>query len=122
MRFFSRRLPAKPSVVAEIRRDLTAWAQISDPQARGDLFLAVSEVVSNSVRHGPAGGHITVEARVEQSCVRVDVCDDGTGARIGVRLPDAEGGRGLKLLDAVSEAWGVSHEPTCVWFTVRTGS
>lgn len=122
MRFFSRRLSADPSAVAEVRRDLTAWAGVADGQARDDLILAVSEVVSNSVRHGPAGGQITVEARAGAGCLRVQVCDAGTGARIAIRAPDTDGGRGLRLLDAICESWGVSHRPTCVWFTMRTVS
>jgi hypothetical protein len=53
--------------------------------------------------------------------VRVDVCDDGTATQqIDVRAPDDDGGRGLRLLDLICQNWGVSYNPTCVWFTMRT--
>jgi hypothetical protein len=74
------------------------------------------------VRHGPTGGQITVKAQAEEAYVRVDVCDAGTGSQIAVRPADSDGGRGLRLLDAICESWGVSHEPTCVWFTMRTAA
>lgn len=122
MRRFFRQVPAEPSAVAEVRRELTAWAGITDAEARDDLSLAVSEVVSNSVKHGPAHCEITIEARAEDSEVLVEVCDAGTGGRIAIRAPDNAGGRGLRMLDTISRRWGVRRDPTCVWFVMRTRS
>jgi hypothetical protein len=82
----------------------------------------VSEVVTNSVVHG--GPPIVVA---------VD-CDSTGGLQVRVRdgsheLPKPrkaqvwdEGGRGLNLLDVLSDDWGVDPEPgdgKQVWFVLR---
>jgi len=87
-----------------------------------DAVLLVSEVVTNSVVHG--GPPIVVA---------VD-CESTTGLRVRVRdgnrdLPkprDAgvweEGGRGLGLVERLSDDWGVDPEPgdgKQVWFVLR---
>lgn len=87
-----------------------------------DAVLLVSEVVTNSVVHG--GPPIVVA---------VD-CENTTGLRVRVRdgshdLPKArdadvwaEGGRGLGLVDRLSDDWGVEPEPgdgKQVWFVLR---
>lgn len=63
------RLPAEPSVVAVVRRRVSVWlARWGWPaEELGDLVLAVSEAVSNSVEHAYRGDHdgdVTVEGRV----------------------------------------------------------
>ena len=87
-----------------------------------DAVLLVSEVVTNSVVHG--GPPIVVA---------VD-CDSTTGLKVRVRdgsreLPMprdadvlAEGGRGLGLVERLSDDWGVDPEPgdgKQVWFVLR---
>ena len=82
----------------------------------------MSEVVTNSVVHG--GPPIVVA---------VD-CDGTAGLQVRVRdgshdLPELrqaevwdEGGRGLGLLDTLSDDWGVDPEPgdgKQVWFVLR---
>ena len=81
--------------------------------------LLASEVVGNAARH--AGGEITLHVRMVNRRVRVDVEDEAPGQlpRPPVQIDAvAPGGRGLWLLNALSDRWG--WEPTDdgkrVWF------
>jgi anti-sigma regulatory factor (Ser/Thr protein kinase) len=72
-----------------------------------DVVLVVSELVTNAVQHGQ--GEIVLELEVQGERVLVTVADDGPGEP---QLPDpvahgAEGGRGLALVAAVAQEWGV---------------
>lgn len=66
-----------------------------------------------------ASPEIGVTVRVEPDCVRIEVRD---GSRVQpVRReggPEARGGRGLVLLDAISRSWGVDchGDGKSVWF------
>jgi anti-sigma regulatory factor (Ser/Thr protein kinase) len=96
------------------------------PQIDDDLFtrsrLAVTEVVTNSVKHARlrAPQVIDLEAWVLPDRLRVDVTDQGPGFRrvIARRDPDepGAGGWGLWLVDQLTDDWGVdlSHS-TRVW-------
>lgn len=83
--------------------------------------LLVSELVTNAVRHGGPP-------------VRVRVSCDGSGPSLHVAVsdgnrlppvrrdvsPEAEGGRGVALVDIVSDRWGVQHDDggKTVWFVI----
>ena len=94
---------------------------------RDDARLLLSEVVSNSVRHAAAGPDETVELTLSRSQrkLRVAVADHGGGFEQAAarRQPDGEheGGRGLLLLDAIADRWGVDNGGvTRVWFELTT--
>jgi len=86
-----------------------------------DIDVLLSELVTNAVRHGGAGGDSTVVVHVAlaQDALRVEVCDQGPGFT-PPRAPRPHlrgGGNGLVLLDRLSSRWGVSiDDGTCVWF------
>ncbi|MFJ5528721.1 ATP-binding protein [Streptomyces sp. NPDC093261] len=86
--------------------------------------LGVSELVANVVRHVP-DRRCTVLVLRQTEGVRVEVTD-GFSAPVSARTEvpeDSEGGRGLLLLDAVVDKWGVESEPSggkTVWFECRT--
>jgi anti-sigma regulatory factor (Ser/Thr protein kinase) len=86
-----------------------------------DLLLLATELVTNSVRHSPAGleGGIGVAVVLAPDRIRVEVSDPGTGFRHVRHQPGtlSEGGRGLFLVEAISDAWGMGEGPgTTVWF------
>ncbi|WP_322741080.1 ATP-binding protein [Streptomyces hygroscopicus] len=85
--------------------------------------LGVSELIANVVRHVP-DRRCTVLVLRQATGVRVEVADGFAGlTSVPLELPqDAESGRGLTLLDAVADKWGV--EPgvaggKTVWFECR---
>lgn len=84
--------------------------------------LVVSELVSNAVRHGEPPVQLRVEGSPEAE-LTITVSDAGSGRPV-LRSPEpgAPGGRGLLLVDAMSERWGVDHDGggTKVWAVVRT--
>jgi anti-sigma regulatory factor (Ser/Thr protein kinase) len=80
-----------------------------------DAELLVSELVTNALRHGR--GDISLCARVDEECLRVDVIDAGSGfAHELHRSGDRVGGWGLDIVDVVSNRWGVQEGATRVWF------
>ncbi|MEV7526659.1 ATP-binding protein [Streptomyces sp. NPDC091371] len=70
-----------------------------------DLLLCVSELATNALRHGvPRGRGYLLRLIGTDSAVRIEVHDSGPGlSRINGRPP----GRGLTLVGAVSDGWGV---------------
>lgn len=80
--------------------------------------LLTSELVTNAVRHARSED-VDVTVRQEDEAVRVEVHDSSreppTPREAG---PEAESGRGLQLVAALSRAWGVKPIPTgkTVWF------
>jgi anti-sigma regulatory factor (Ser/Thr protein kinase) len=95
-------------------------ARTTDLAHLDDVAVIVSELVTNAVRAG--AGLIVVELSVEQHQVLVGVIDDGAGWPT-MRRPEIDdtGGRGLHLIAALAEHWGVAAvQPTGkhVWATV----
>ena len=89
-----------------------------------DVELLVSELATNSIRHGDCGtdGQVRVEAAVSDDCVRLRLCDDGAGFEPRAPKPrtDGSGGYGLYLLDRLADRWGVQRNGGfCVWFEIQ---
>ncbi len=83
--------------------------------------LAVSEIVTNAIRHGT--GPIELRTMLEPSSIRVEVSDHGTAMPVATTAKsDMTGGRGLGIIDAVAQAWGCDRHRDdggkTVWFTL----
>jgi signal transduction histidine kinase len=93
------------------------------PETCDIVLLLLSEVVTNSVRHSPAGeAPIEVDASLVGHTVQVVVSDGGHGFAPRAREPSSSGGYGLLLLDAQATRWGTNHHPrTRVWFELDVG-
>jgi anti-sigma regulatory factor (Ser/Thr protein kinase) len=109
---------------ARTRSTLASWRL---PALLDPLLLVVSELVSNAVRHGRAP--VGMLLRRTGGGVRVEVHDDASEAGpLGASTlsgPDAESGRGLFLVDAVSSDSGVQQIPEdgkVVWATLEEPS
>lgn len=88
-------------------------------------MLAATEVITNAVRHGSKGpaGIVTVAIELCGNDLRVNVTDSSTMLPMLRDVsPLEEGGRGLRLLGALTESWGVHVEREgagkTVWFTL----
>jgi anti-sigma regulatory factor (Ser/Thr protein kinase) len=83
-----------------------------------DLLTVVTELVNNSVRHGP-GDPIQVRITVnDDGSVRGEVEDQGDG-EVALRemIEDGTGGgMGLHIVQALTERWAVYEGSTHVWF------
>jgi anti-sigma regulatory factor (Ser/Thr protein kinase) len=84
-----------------------------------DVTLLVSELASNAVRH--AKSPFTVAVGCDGAIVRVDVTDDSVDLPVA-RVPsvDAVTGRGLMIVEALANRWGVepSDSGKTVWFEI----
>ncbi len=72
----------------------------------GDLLLVISELVTNASVHGQ--GKILLRLQLDGQTIRGEVIDDGAGFEHEVRErgPEDIGGRGLFLVDALTNRWG----------------
>ncbi|MFJ9039682.1 ATP-binding protein [Streptomyces sp. NPDC102406] len=80
--------------------------------------LAVTELLANVVRHVP-GRHCSLLIVRQGRGVRVEVGDpDPRPPVVGEPTQWEEGGRGLLLVEAVTDRWGVHPSPPgkTVWF------
>ena len=104
---------------AEARRAVEDLADELDARLVADIQLVVSELVTNSVRHSGSDQAIRLRAWLRSSGVKVEIADGGYGFEPDDRERDhaAEGGRGLLILEALAERWGVQHDTRSrVWF------
>ncbi|GAB3243058.1 ATP-binding protein [Nocardioides dilutus] len=78
-----------------------------------DGRLVVHELVMNGVTHGAPDprAEIAVSCRLLDSHVVISVVDHGRGGKVGVRPASVESvnGRGLAIVDALSERWSVDR-------------
>jgi anti-sigma regulatory factor (Ser/Thr protein kinase) len=114
-------LPANEEAPARARRavrEAAGNAVSADDRWRAELI--VTELVTNAVLHGP-GGPVSLALETGGSGVRGQVADPGPGIRNPQRRRPGrlgEGGRGLFLVDALSDGWGFSDDQSRVWFEV----
>ncbi|WP_078629517.1 ATP-binding protein [Streptomyces sp. 142MFCol3.1] len=105
---------ARKLVIAQ----LETW-NMTEPADTAELL--VSEVVTNALRH--TRGPLRLNLQVRGSRLRCEVEDtDPSGPVRRFVDVDAEGGRGLELLDLLTDAWGTSDTATgkTMWFELRT--
>ena len=122
MTSFSLELPATshaPAAAREAVRAAAAHAQVhADDRWRVEMI--VTELVTNAVKHGP-GGPVELAIEAGGQGMRGEVADPGRGIRrreLLQRAASDEGGRGLFLVDALSDSWGLSDDCSRVWFEV----
>ena len=86
-----------------------------------DALLLVSELVTNAYLHGAAP--IRLSARCVRTAVIFTIFDGGacqTSMIATMAAPNAQSGRGLALLEALSTDWGIHTHPLgkSVWFVL----
>lgn len=84
-----------------------------------DLELLVSEVVTNAVRYGHSPIELAIECTAREVVVRVRNRGQERPRLVYPSVTD-EHGRGLVLLDVLSDQWGVDGDggSTVVWFSL----
>jgi two-component sensor histidine kinase len=107
-----RREPLSASV---IRRSLVADLEphALDETSVHEVTLVTTELVGNAIRHGsgPDREGVDVSWTISTGSVTIVVSDPST-TRPEPRFaaPDAEGGRGLTIVAALSDEWGVDSD------------
>ena len=105
---------------AQARAVVAEWsARLGFEDVRDDVTLVVSEMVTNAVRH--ASPPVALELQEEDGLVHIAVRDGSPDAPAPRAAPsDAEGGRGLLLVDLLCEDHGVRPDPPgkTVWATL----
>lgn len=118
-----RRFPGLPSQVKHARRFVARC--LAELPESDTAILLTSEVVTNAVIHsasGKDGGKFDIAVMVGTDLVRIEIGDSGG---TGVPVPQerdafdiADHGRGLDLVEALSQRWGTSERDygRVVWF------
>jgi anti-sigma regulatory factor (Ser/Thr protein kinase) len=93
----------------EARAFVSSWLATRGLQSLRDRAeLATSELVTNAVQHSIGGVGLSIE--VEDHEVRIGVTDESTTMPVARATSQSEdGGRGLHILDAVTDRWGTEH-------------
>lgn len=117
---FSIDLPGDTTAPGVARRVVAE--HLGDHPRRDDLLLCVSEVVTNAVLHAQSPGQLRVRSEGDRLIVEVTDGDPTLPAR-RQQDPIAPTGRGLRLLDALTRAWGTtpSEGGKTVWFEFDLG-
>jgi anti-sigma regulatory factor (Ser/Thr protein kinase) len=114
-------LNPEPEAPAEARAALDALRPALPAETHDDLRLVVSELVTNSVLHGP-GSPIRLRLVIEDNGnVRGEIEDEGDGSfdRGRTVIPiNGDGGYGLHIVDALTQRWGVYEGSSHVWFEI----
>ena len=113
MRTVRLRIPAKPDYIALARLALAGIAELREmpEETLADLKLALTEAVSNSVRHAYDGreGHVEITYELSGAQLSVEVVDDGAGFDPAAPTPLegeelTEGGLGIAIIRTVADA------------------
>ncbi len=120
MRSVRLRVPARAEYIALARLALSGLADIVElsDELLADLKLALTEAVSNSVRHAYAGGagFVSIAYELTGEALAVEVVDDGMGfdphrppALEGEEL--TEGGLGIAIIRTIADEFELNSQP-----------
>ena len=120
----SETVPCEPG---SARRARTLVAAALSTWGMADLAdagtLIVTELLSNAIDHTSSRTARVVVHRTGEDRVRIGVADTGRGIPDARRPPEtAEEGRGLLLIQALSDHWGYDRTPAgkLVWAELRS--
>ncbi|MFI6693106.1 ATP-binding protein [Streptomyces sp. NPDC050433] len=117
---------AEPRVVARVRRAMRLHLSLWGLSELEDMAqICVSELVANVINHVGPGTPVTLAVSTDGAHLRIELTDPDTRAMPMLLAPASgtESGRGLIILDAVAERWGVISraDSKVVWCDLATG-
>ena len=105
----SQTFPPDPQSVRRVRQMIRREVPWADTSA---IELVASELVTNVIRH--ANTDLVVSLEIVEEKVRIEVADGSAIMPAARELSmgiDGTGGAGLRLVEAISEAWGADQRP-----------
>jgi anti-sigma regulatory factor (Ser/Thr protein kinase) len=118
-----RHFPNDPACVPAVRAFVRAALGSRDVELIERVSLLVTELASNAVRHTNTAIEVVIEER--RGRVRVSVRDASTRRpRRRHSGPDDVDGRGLQIVEALADRWGVDLDGggKSVWFEVAASA
>src|SRR5215203_590805 len=119
-------LPAVLTAPAEARAVVESIGSDLPEPVLVDTKLLLTELVVNALKHASRGIQAVIIRITRNHFVRVEVLDPGPMFNPDPRPPGTGtgSGRGLFLVDAVANAWGVEPEEAGkkVWFELRVAA
>jgi anti-sigma regulatory factor (Ser/Thr protein kinase) len=116
-------LPAEPTAPAEARAIAAVIGSDLPEPVLVDATLLLTELVANAIKHAGRGIQDVIVRITRNHFIRVEVLDPGPMFNPDPRPPatGAGSGRGLYLVDAIANAWGVEPDEAGkkVWFELR---
>jgi anti-sigma regulatory factor (Ser/Thr protein kinase) len=115
----ARRFDCRPESVAGARHFVRDLLSDQPREIVEAAELMTSELATNSVRHACSDFELAILLSRDE--IRVEVSDHGRGQPVPRSpTPRERSGRGLQIVQALSDAWGVSPSPSgkLVWFTL----
>jgi anti-sigma regulatory factor (Ser/Thr protein kinase) len=117
-------IPTAPAAARAFVRDVLGSWQLALPDATlvDRAVLLANELVTNAVVHARTELRLRVELRGELLHLAVRDGSPRLLRLVTIPDPEAEGGRGLWLVEQLARAWGVNRHPDggkVVWCTLR---
>jgi anti-sigma regulatory factor (Ser/Thr protein kinase) len=116
-----RAFPGAPESVPTARHFVSNAVADVPKEIADRAALMVSELATNAIRHGGSDFEVLVELTPDE--LHVEIADSGGGSPTVHRaLPLDASGRGLHIVESLSDKWGVRRATSgigkTVWFTL----
>jgi anti-sigma regulatory factor (Ser/Thr protein kinase) len=116
-----RAFPGAPESVPTARHFVSNAVADVPKEIADRAALMVSELATNAIRHGGSDFEVLVELTSDE--LHVEIADSGGGSPAVHRaLPLDASGRGLHIVESLSDKWGVRNSTSgigkTVWFTL----
>ena len=114
----TRKFRCQPEGVPAARRFVRDVLSDQSLETKEAAELMTSELATNCVRHAHTDFELAIHSRGQ---IRIEVRDTGNGRpRVLSPTPQERSGRGLRIVEALSDAWGIVPSPKgkTVWFTL----
>jgi anti-sigma regulatory factor (Ser/Thr protein kinase) len=121
---YSRSFAGRPASVGAARNFATEIVVDAPRETLDAIVLMVSELATNCVRFSVGDFTVNIE---HGHRIHVEVTDGGGGMpTLGSPRPEDPSGRGLLIVQEMSDQWGIASAMPCsgktVWFTVTPNS
>ena len=114
--------PRAPQSAGDARRWMRKLLGLLGEDDLDNVVILVSELVTNAVTHTEErdSAKVSVNVTYNDAVLKVEVTDDGSG-EWGIPQLGRDGGRGLAIVEKLSDLYGVTHSgDTTVWFELKT--